>query len=239
MTRFRGTLLVALLSLFGSSLHAQDAGNFIEKMYNRYHNSWNKTLTFKQETQRFRDDTLAITETWYEAIVYPNFFRIDFGEFTDGNHIIYRNDSAYVFHENKRIRARTEKNDLLFLLGGMYSEPSADAVREKLAAFGFDWHKAYRTKWKGHKVMVIGASGASDTNSSQLWIDTRNYTLLRSLKYVPGRNEEGIFTGHKKYGNAYVESDVTFYINGKLVQHEKYSNIRVNDPVNPELFRPY
>lgn len=232
-------ILLALLSFFVQRHEVDNGKTFITKLHKRNHYTWYTSEIIIQDTRRYRNDSLISTETWYEVIVFPKKFRIDFGDYTKGNCIIYRNDSAYVLKDNKCIKAYPEQNDLLFLLGGMYSEPSADAVREKLAAFGFDWHKAYRTKWKGHKVMVIGASGASDTNSSQLWIDTRNYTLLRSLKYIPGRNEEGIFTGHKKYGNAYVESDVTFYINGKLVQHEKYSNIRVNDPVNPELFRPY
>jgi hypothetical protein len=44
----------------------------LQSMYSRYHSIWHKSLKFNQTTERYRNDSLITTNTWYETIVYPD-----------------------------------------------------------------------------------------------------------------------------------------------------------------------
>jgi hypothetical protein len=49
----------------------------LKQMYDRYSGKWYHTFTFVQKTENFKNDSLVKTSTWYEAIMFPDKFRID------------------------------------------------------------------------------------------------------------------------------------------------------------------
>ena len=77
------------------------------------------------------------TSTWYEAISYPDRFRIDFGDLNNGNTNIYRNDSVYVFRKNELVHQGPQIQEFLLLEGGIFTYP-ADTVISKLVQLGVD-----------------------------------------------------------------------------------------------------
>ncbi|MCD6012402.1 MAG: hypothetical protein K0Q79_2264 [Flavipsychrobacter sp.] len=229
--------LALLLLLFSSFSVPRPGAKVIYKMYHRYHGKWQRTLKFTQHTEKYRNDSLVSTETWYETIVYPNLFRIDFGNPADGNCLVFRYDSVYRFKMHELVSAKQNRSELVYLIGGMYFENEPAAAAKRIAAMGYDLGKTHKTVWNGRKAMVIGS--LNDTaHENQLYVALDNYNVLRTVKYDNGRKQEVIFDKHIKAGGGWSETLVTFYTNGHLTQKEIYRDVIANDDIDTALFHP-
>ncbi len=218
---------ILLLITASFSLPVRNAETFLHHLYKRHHGRFRTNLFFTQKTEKYRNDSLVSTETWYETMVYPRHFRIDFGNREDGSCVIFRNDSVYNFHNRQLTHSSVDTNDLLFLLGGMYFEDSFANVLSRFAAMHFDVRKYHYTTWQGYSTIVIGAAHDSE-QVNQLWFDKAHGTLVRFIKYDKGTKREGIFSGHTGRKNGWCETMVIFYVNNKLRQKESYTNIYEN-----------
>jgi hypothetical protein len=231
-------ILFAVFLCGHKNLHAQKTGEFVlEKMYNKYNNNWYKTFTFSQETKNYKNDTVFKTSIWHEAIVFPEYFRIDIGDKTNGNKVIFVNDSMFNFSKGKLVRKTLRDDDLTFLIGGMYFLPF-ETVKVKMKKEGYDFEKYYETKYNGKKYFVLGASSESE-KANTLWIEKKRLIVTRFIRYKNNNKEEAVFSKHKKYRNAWSETEVVFYINDKLFQTEKYFDIKFDNLINLEIFNPY
>jgi hypothetical protein len=206
----------------------------LKKMHDRYAGKWYKTFSFNQTTEVYRNDSLKHTETWYENIKFPKDFRIDFGDPDSGKAVIYKNDSSYFFRNGKLAGVRPDNNDLLFLLGGMYFY-KFDEVISKMKSYGYDLDKFHEDTWKGKEVYVIGA-GKGEDSVNQLWIEKENYSPVRMIKIENNNKEEALFEDHVKLGGGYTETLVYFFINNKLVQVEKYHDLKGDIEIDPSIF---
>lgn len=228
--------LISILMMFGLNSFGQykDAEGLLKGMYNRYAGKWYKSFVFIQTTDQYRNDSIVKSSTWYEAIVFPDKFRIDFGEKKDSNAVIFLKDSVYNFRKGKLLRTTYNDDNLTFLLGGMYFL-KYEAVREKIIKDGYDITKFYMTDWLGKKAFIIGANEPSE-KSNQIWIDKEKLVIVKFIKFKNGEKEEGIFSGHKKFGNAWSETACDFYVNDKLIQREIYNNCQADVKVNEAIF---
>ena len=208
----------------------------LKKMYGRYAGKWYSTFTFNQTTENYRNDSLIKTATWYEAIKYPDNFRIDFGDSKDGNAVIFTKDSSYNFRNGKLRRVTTNTDDLTFLLGGMYFY-TIDSVFSKLGQLGYKLDHFHKDKWKGKEVYVIGANDNIE-KLNQLWVDKEKLVLVRFIKYENGRKEEGILENQKRFGGGWSETSCTFYMDDKLFQKEIYHDCKANVVIDPRYFDP-
>ena len=230
-------LSLLTLMVFTSAVKSPVTGKEIfAKMHEKYAGKWYKTFSFSQTTEIYKNDSLVRSETWNEHIQFPQKFRIDFGNRDSGNAVIFKNDSSYVFRNSKKVRTSYYPNDLLFLIGGLYFYP-LDISIKKLSSFGFDINKFHEDEWKGEKVYVIGAEKKEDS-TNQVWFDKKNYNLLRMIKFDKGQKEEALFDDHVKLNGGYSETLVHFYINNKLVQVEKYYNLKGDIKIDPAIFDP-
>ena len=209
----------------------------LAKMYKRYTGKWYKNFTFTQTTENFKDDSLIKTTTWYESIVFPDYFRINFGEPSEGNAVIYKKDSTFNFRKGKLIQKGLRTDDVTLLLGGMYFMPF-DSVKTKMKTEGYDITKAHESTWEGNKVYVIG-SETDDEKLSQLWIDKEKLIVVRFIKYLPTMKQDARMSAHQKFGKAWSETIVVFYLNDKLFQKEKYYDCKVNTDVDMGIFDVY
>ena len=209
----------------------------LKKMYARFHNKWYSTFSFNQTTEIYRNDSMIHSETWFENIKFPGKFRIDFGDPDSANAVIFKDDSSYLFRRFQLVRIDANNDDLLFLLGGLYFY-SFDSVMAKINSYGYDLDRFHEDVWKGQPVYVIGADNNTDS-VNQLWIEKENYSLLRMLKYENGTKEEALFENHIKLGGGFTETLVRFYVNDKLIQVEKYHDLKCNLPINDAIFDPY
>jgi hypothetical protein len=223
-------MLLATIS-FTKNNNSEDV---LAKMYKTYAGKWMKTFSFSQITEQYKNDSLIHTSTWHENIVYPDKFRIDFGDKANDNAAIFTKDSVYGFHKGVLTNTSANKDDLTFMLGGMYFYPF-DTVKAMLKRSGYDLNKYYETKLDGNDVYVIGAGNAED-KTNQLWIDKEKLDLVKFINYNNGEKEEGIFKDQKQFGNSSTEIACDFYINGKLIQKEKYFDCKADENINPKIF---
>lgn len=224
------SILIISLSMIPPS----GSKDVLKKMHDRFAGKWYKTLSFNQTTEVYRNDSLKRTETWYENIKFPTDFRIDFGDPDSGKAVIYKNDSSYFFKDGKMAGVRPDENDLLFLLGGMYFYKFDDVV-SKMKSYGYDLDKFHEDKWQGKEVYVIGA-GKGEDSVNQLWIEKENFSPVRMIKFENNNKEEAYFENHMELGGGYTETLVHFFINGKLIQVEKYHDLRANEEINSSIF---
>lgn len=227
------TLLLSVA--FAITTIAQTDKKFKE-IHQQFYGQWPKTITFVQKTAMYRADTVFRTQTWYEAGIFPNLFRIDLGDIKDGNAIIYRGDSTYNIRKFLKLKPMVDQNILVYLLGGMYFE-TLDQVTQKLTAQGFDVSKAHKSKWKGRDIDIIGTATA-DTTVSQLWYDAKNHYLVRMIQQKPKSRLECQFENHQQIGKMWHETNVKIYVQNKLVQTEEYSDFKTNVALNPDFFNP-
>lgn len=223
-------------AFFSIAPSGQSGEEFIQMLYKKYNGVWYNDFTFTQTTETYRNDTLIKTETWYENGILPDKFRIDFGDQSQGNFVIYRNDSLFSYRSGVLKRSMEQDNDLLFLLGGMYFYDYTE-VKKRLIKYGFDIKKGHETIFNGKKVFVVGA-GSEEEVTNQLWYDSEKHVLLRMIRYDGNQKEDVIFEGHQPVGKAWIESKIRFYRNGKLLQVEHYHDFRSNNKVPLKLFYP-
>ncbi|GAC1380117.1 MAG: hypothetical protein NVSMB45_03010 [Ginsengibacter sp.] len=184
----------------------------------------------------YKDGSLRKTELWHEALQFPDKFRMDFGVKDSGMAVIYKGDSSYRFKHFTLAGSRYDPNELSFLLGGMYFVPFKKVV-EKIQDFGYDLSKSFKTTWKGNKVMVIGANDVAD-QSNQIWIEEKHFNIVRLLNFRDGHKEESLFENHIPLGGGYTETVCLFYIDGKLIQEERYHHCKGNVAIDQKIFEP-
>jgi hypothetical protein len=226
----------SMLIMASSMMPPPGSKEILKKMHDRYAGKWYKTFTFNQTTEIYRNDSLKRSETWYENIKFPGDFRIDFGNPDSGNAVIFKNDSSYLFRNGQKVNVRPDNDDLLFLLGGMYFYPF-DEVTAKMKAFGYDLDKFHEDTWKGKAVYVIGA-GEGEESVNQLWIEKEHYSPVRMIKYEDKSKQEAYFEDHVKLGGGFTETLVHFFVNDKLIQVEKYHDLKGDVEINEAIFDP-
>ncbi len=232
MKKLIAALSILIISV--SMIPPSGSREVLKKMLDRFAGKWYKTLSFNQTTEVYRNDSLVRTETWYENIKFPTDFRIDFGDTDSGKAVVYKNDSAFFFRNGKIAGVRPDENDLLFLLGGMYFY-KFDEVISKMKSYGYDLEKFHEDNWRGKEVYVIGA-GKGEDSVNQLWIEKKNLSPVRMIKFGDNNKEEAYFENHVGIGGGYTETLVHFFINGKLIQVEKYHDLKANEEIDSSIF---
>lgn len=227
-------ILPAFFICLAVNTHAQDV---VHQMYLKYSKNFRKSLSFIQQTDTYRNYSLIKTATWYEVLVYPDKLRIDIGNPADGNSIFFVNDSVYRAQNGQVKNRGYQPHDLLFVLGGMYSF-SLDKVYTKLKAIGYDTDKSFETIWKGRKVIVTGTDN-EETESNQFWVDKEKLVTLRIINNKDGQKTEIVCADYIPLGSNLCETSIEFYVNGKLRQTEKYSDIKENINVDMGYLDPY
>jgi hypothetical protein len=207
----------------------------LETMYARYAGKWVRSLTFVQHNTHYEADTVASKTTWYEAIEYPDKFRIDFGDPAEGNAVIFARDSVFQLKSGRLQASRRQPNNLLLLSGGIYFM-SVDEALQRLQDEGFDVSRFREDTWQGRPVYVVGAAKGDETRA-QFWLDRQHLYLVRTLTpTADGKVQEAQFGKHQKTGGGWTETQVLFLTDGKKRQLEDYTQLTVNPALDPALF---
>jgi hypothetical protein len=106
----------------------------LQRMHDAYAGKWYSTLTFTQKTTQFPPDKAPVVSTWYESLRYVApigaQLRIDTGDPSVGNGVLYTADSTWVVRAGKMTAARGGGNEFLPLIEGVYMQPVDRTVRE-------------------------------------------------------------------------------------------------------------
>src|SRR5918999_615418 len=117
----------------------------IEAMRERYSGKWYNTLTFVQASTFYRPDGSVLrSETWPESAMMPGRLRIDIGNPSVGNAVIYANDTVYQFTQRRLTRREPGNNPLQVLGFDVYHLPPGRTL-EILSSLGYDLGTMYRT----------------------------------------------------------------------------------------------
>lgn len=215
----------------------QTGKDVIEFLYQKYKQGPCKIYTFSQKNTHYRNDSVIGNSEWHEYIEFPDKFRIDFGNKTEGNFVIFKNDSSYSYrnHEFKKVKYNT--NTLLLLLGGMYYRDLAD-VNMRLINEHYNTQILSNQKKGNHNFCVIGAL-AGDTLSNQIWVSKKNWRIVRIIEKMDENSYMDMtFDAFQKSCNGYTETKVTFKRNGKIEQIEEYYDIKAQNAFPTEIFYP-
>lgn len=230
--------LCSFLVVLGAQLSAQitNTGQLLDAMQVRYRGHWFKEYTFAQQTIRYHQNgAVRDSSLWHEAVSYPDHFRIDFGE--PGRFVIFKNDSSWRFQNHQLQQSRLEPQEFLLFKGGMYFRPSTSIV-DKLKEYGYDTSVFREDRLNGRRAYVVGAR-EGDLSTKQFWIDADHfYTVRRISRVSNGRTLDVQYSDHKRVAGGWVEQTVTFYLDGRLLQVERYLDIDSSRTLKPSIFNP-
>lgn len=234
---FIGILFLGF-SFSGFSQKIKDAEGLIKAMQQKYQGKWFDGFTFVQETIRFEEDgSEKNRRIWYEAIQYPDNFRIDYGEVKEGNASLFRNDSMYRFNNGVLERAEINPQQFLLMKGGLYHF-TVPEVMTRLVNYGYDVKQFRQTHFRGKKVYVLGAA-EGDMESPQFWLDAKRFYLVRRISSLRnGKILDVHYDDHLKSNGGWVEQTVKFYLDDQYIQLEHYKDIDTAPQLDPGVFDP-
>ncbi len=244
LTRIRHIYLaVALVASppAGGGLLAQqgtvaDAASLIRAAYDRYHATWYQSLSFVQQTIRYRPDGTSDTSIWYEAYSAPGKLRIDVAPLSDHTMYLFRNDSQYVFLRDTLASQRSLIHPLLLLGFDLYALAPETTIT-RLEALGIDLSIIREDRWNDRPVTVVGAS-KNDSTHAQFWMDTERLVFVRMLTSTGSRVQEVIFDRYHPLAGGWIAPEVVISLNGKIVMRELYSDLQTGLKLDPAFFDP-
>ena len=213
----------------------------LEAMRAAYAGKWYHTLTFVQKTTMRGQDGNERVQTWHETLRHSSKdgtkLRIDFGDLSAGNGVVYTPDSLFPVQGGKPQPPRGSGNEFLPLIEGVYVQPVDQTVKE-LSQMKVDMSRVIDGTWEGKPVWIVGASSAADSTSPQFWIDVDRKVLMRMvLALAPGQPPYDVHLGgYVRAGNGWLATKIEMFQGGVLRQAEEYSDWKVDVPVDPALF---
>src|SRR3954462_14727089 len=209
----------------------------LRAMHDRYAGNWFKTLTFQQATTITKPDGTKSVTTWYEAVRSTRLLRIDIGEPSAGNGVLYTPDSVVALRAGKVVRAAGQGNPFLPFVVGVYTQP-LDTTIAQLAPWKFDLSKVSRATFEGRPVFVVGVDAPSET-TPQFWVDTDRLVLLRMIVPLgPASPYDIRLQNYLRLDDSWVAMHISMLQDGKEVQAEDYTDARVDTPLSTDLFDP-
>ena len=235
------TPLFLFLALFQSpqenTLNSAEA--VLKAMRDRYSLSWYHSVTFTQKTVTFQKDGSKKEAIWYEFMKIPGQLRIEFAPVDDGNGILFKHDSLFVFDKNKLKSVRPVIHPLLLLGFDVYTLSTEETIR-KLRKLGYDLSLFHESIWQERPVYVVGAA-QGDARTKQFWIDKERLVFVRSLEPSPRDSttiSEVQFNDYRRLDGGWIGAEVLFLQNGQRTMEEYYSDIKANVEIPDEVFDP-
>jgi len=240
----RCVAVVVLLWVWGvtpwaAAQELRDGTAVLRAMHDRYANDWYDTLTFQQDSITHNADGTDKTEVWYESLMIPGKLRIDMGKPDSGNGVLVADGTLTRFQNNQVTTSRPFVHMLLVLGFDVYKQP-VDTTTAQIKSEGFDLANVHDDTWEGKTVYVVGAD-KGDLKSKQFWIEKDTLLFVRMVEpdqKDPTKTNDTRFGDYRKLSPGWVAARVDFYVDGKNVFSEVYSNILANPKLDPGLFDP-
>ncbi|MEO7360434.1 MAG: hypothetical protein ABI120_08890 [Gemmatimonadaceae bacterium] len=121
----------------------------LTRMHDAYAGQWYKTLTFTQKTTVYRPGAAPRVQTWVESMRSTadkgTQLRIDMGDLSAGQGVLYTADSSWSVVAGKVCAPRPEGNEFIPLIQSVYVQPVAQTDAE-LTRLGFNMARAHLTE---------------------------------------------------------------------------------------------
>ncbi len=208
--------------------------DLIISLHKKNYGKYCKTQSFKQTTNKYKNDSLISGQIWTEFLEFPDKLRIDFGDTTKGNYAIFKNDSSFRFKEFKLVNKEADKNLIMLLLGGMYHRKKEDVLK-RMEGFGINLKLISKQAIDGIECYVVGVASADETKT-QVWYNKNTLLLERFIENDNGTLIDVRVKERQKACGGETETKLDIYINGKIYQQEIYFDIETGKKIPKEKF---
>jgi len=211
-----------------------------QRMHDAYAGKWYRTLTFVQKTTQRRPDGTDVVSTWYESLRQVDGvtqLRIDNGDPSAGNGVLYTADSSWRMRDGKLVSASAGGNEFLPLIEGVYFNPVDQTIRE-LSSTKTDMSRVIEGSYQNRRVWIIGAASTADTTSPQIWIDAERNVAVRAI-LSPAANMPMLdihLDGYVPIDGTWLASKIAMMQGGVPRQTEEYRDWKVNVDLPASLF---
>ena len=233
----RGLLTVPFLVLIACDRGPTTGEEVIRAMHDRYAGHWFRTVTFTQDNTFYHPGDSVSHSQWEHAFDLPGKLRIDFLPFEQGNGIILRNDSQYVFQGGKLTSQGPRVLSLLLIAFDAYVIQPEKTIAD-LRKLGFRVDELHEESWQGRPTYVIGAK-QGDLKSRQFSDRPGAAYAVRVIEPVDSTRVRDVqFSKYQPAGKGWIGPQVMMYMNGKPDRLEEYRGPVFDKPVDPILFDP-
>lgn len=211
-----------------------------QRMHDAYAGKWYRTLTFVQKTTQRRPNGTDTVSTWYESLRQVGGLtqlRIDVGDPSAGNGVLYTADSSWRMRDGKLVSASAGGNEFLPLIEGVYFNPVEQTIRE-LSSTKTDMSRVIEGSYQNRRVWIIGAASTADTTSPQIWIDAERNVAVRAI-LSPAANLPMLdihLDGYVPIDGTWLASKIAMMQGGVPRQTEEYRDWKVNVDLPASLF---
>jgi hypothetical protein len=224
----------------GAQSMPKTGAEVLQRMHDAYAGKWYRSLTFVQTTTQRRANGTDSVSTWYESLRQAGRttqLRIDFGDPSAGNGVLYTADSVWRIRDGKLVSANAGGNEFLPLIEGVYFNPVEQTLRE-LASTNVDMSRVAEGRYDRRRVWIIGVSSAADTTSPQIWIDAeRNVAVRAILSPAPTVPVLDIhLDGYVPIQSTWLATKIAMSQGGVPRQMEEYRDWKVDVDLPPGLF---
>ena len=238
--RCLSVFVLALFSLGGSAQTISTPAQLIGAMHDRYASKWYHTLTFEQKSVTHKPDGTESTELWHEALILPGRLRIDIGDRSAGNGMLFANNHLYIYKDGKMANQRDFVHPLMVLGFDVYAQP-ADTTIKQLKDLDIDLTLMHEENFDGRPTYVVGAK-PGDVQAPQFWIDKENLYFVRLLRPSEKQGapvQDVRFEDYKIVeGGGWLAEHVAIVAEGKVVFEELYSDVKINPKLSESHFDP-
>lgn len=234
----------AFTAIGGTAAGAQSVpktgAEVFQRMHDAYAGKWYRTLTFVQKTTQRRPNGTDTVSTWYESLRQVGGLtqlRIDVGDPSAGNGVLYTADSSWRMRDGKPVSASAGGNEFLPLIEGVYFNPVEQTIRE-LSSTKTDMSRVTEGSYQNRRVWIIGAASTADTTSPQIWIDAERNVAVRAI-LSPAANMPVLdihLDGYVPIDGTWLASKIAMMQGGVPRQTEEYRDWKVNVDLPASLF---
>jgi hypothetical protein len=212
--------------------------DLLAAMHARYAGRWFNTLSFVQNNTLYSASGGEQKTQWLEHMAVPGRLRIDYLPLATRSGVLYEGGKVHVFDNGRRVQSQPGVNPLLLLGFDVYAQPVATTAKT-LDSLGFDLGVMHLTNWKGRRTIAIGAQ-VGDTTTSQFWVDAERLLFVRLIQPNAARTviSEQRFDRYTDFNGYPVAIEVLMLRNGRPYFKEEYTDVRVNQPIAPDVFDP-
>jgi hypothetical protein len=163
--------------------------------------------------------------------------RIDAGDPSAGNGVLYTADSSWRMRDGKPVSASAGGNEFLPLIEGVYFNPVEQTMRE-LSSTKTDMSRVIEGSYQNRRVWIIGTASTADTTSPQIWIDAERNVAVRAI-LSPAANMPVLdihLDGYVPIDGTWLASKIAMMQGGVPRQTEEYRDWKVNVDLPASLF---
>ncbi len=217
------------------SLTYPNGKDLLTAMHENYKNGkWYKYMTFSQNMEFYRNDSVVKKDVWHEAAMFPGKLLIKFEKKDAKNGVLFSDFKVTAFREGHEPETSPMVHDLLLLGFDVYFYEPATTSRI-LDSLGYNLSIVRTDTFNGRNVYVVGAE-KGDLKNRQFWVDAERMYVHRIIYKQKNKTNEVIFGDYYKQNKYWISPTVIFKTNGKLTLIERYYDIKTPKKLDHSLF---